>query len=119
MPYRRPETPGLADLLRRFGMELRRCRQQAGWSQTQLSERSGVSQSTISRLERGKAPAAAMVKLVYLSDALEYYFPLGYCPHGHDCAWKRLDHDGLPVITQSAVGSASYLRSMFPVLLDD
>ena len=119
MPYRRPETAGLAEMLQRFGVELRRCRMDAGLSQSRLAEESGVSQSTISRLERGKAPAAAMLKLVLLSDALDNSFPLGYCPHDHTCAWGRLDADGMPTGGRSPVGSAMYLQRMFPELLDD
>jgi transcriptional regulator with XRE-family HTH domain len=84
-------------MLRRFGAELRRCRLQAGISQMQLANRSGVAQSTISRLERGRVPGASMSKLVQLSDVLGRYLPFGYCPHNHVCTWDRLDADGRPV----------------------
>ena len=70
MPYQRPGSPEDARRLRRFGIELRRCRMYAGLSQVRLAEASGVSQSTISRLERGKASSAAMFKLVLLGDAV-------------------------------------------------
>ena len=119
MPYLRPESAGLAEMLRRFGLELRRCRMHRSLSQARLAEASGVSQSTISRLERGKAPAAAMLKLVLLSEVLGYSFPLGYCPHGHLCAWGRLDADGMPTGGRSPIGSAMYLQSMVPELFED
>ena len=116
MPYQGPETPGLAGLLRQFGAELRRCRIHAGFSQTQLAERSGVSQSTISRLERGKAPMAAMLKLVLLSATLGYRFPLAYCPHDHSCAWERLDENGAPIAGRASIGTDAFFQSLFPGL---
>ncbi len=119
MPYLGPETPGLGEMLRQFGAELRRCRYQAGWSQAQLAERSAVSQSTISRLERGKAPAAAMIKLVLLSDTLGYRFPLGFCPHDHACAWERLDEHGTPLRRRSGMGMGSLFDAMYPGLSDE
>jgi transcriptional regulator with XRE-family HTH domain len=97
MPYLGPETDGLAEILQRFGHELRRCRLQAGLSQMMLAERSGVSQSTISRLERGRAPQAAIMKVMLMSQALGRSLPLGFCPHDHGCAWERLDAHGRPV----------------------
>lgn len=59
-----------------------------------LAERSGVAQSTISRLERGLVPRAAMVKIVLLASSLGRRLPLAYCPHEHNCAWSRLDVNG-------------------------
>ncbi len=95
MPYQLPEHERDRRLLRRFGVEFRRCRLYAGLSQVELARRSGVSQSTISRIERGKAPSAAMFKLVKISHAMGHGFPLGFCPHPHFCSWSRLDEDGL------------------------
>ena len=89
MPYIAPSTPGVAELLEEFGQQFRRCRYNSGLSQMQLAELSGVTQSTISRMERGKAPMAGMLKLVLISAALGRRFPLGFCPHGHDCDWAR------------------------------
>lgn len=63
-------------------------------SQTVLAERSGVPQSTISRLERGLVPRSAMFKIVLMADALGRHLPLAYCPHDHRCAWSRLGADG-------------------------
>lgn len=94
MPYQRPEGERDRALLRRFGVELRRCRLYAGLSQVTLAQLSGVSQSTISRIERGKASSAALIKLVRLSDAMPGGFPFAYCPHPHLCPWNRLDEDG-------------------------
>jgi transcriptional regulator with XRE-family HTH domain len=97
MPYGRTDSDGQEELVRRFGVELRRCRLRAGLSQDSLAELSGVAQSTISRLERGRAPHAAMLKLVLLSDALGGRLPLAFCPHDHACAWERLDANGAPM----------------------
>ena len=94
MPYQRPEGDRDWGLLRRFGVEFRRCRVYAGLSQVELARRSGVSQSTISRIERGKAPSASLIKLVRISHAMGAGFPFAYCPHPHFCPWNRLDEDG-------------------------
>jgi transcriptional regulator with XRE-family HTH domain len=97
MPYQPAGSADIHDALLRFGAELRRCRLNAGMSQTQLAERSGVPQSTISRFERGLVPRAAMYKIVMLSVGLGHFLPLAYCPHDHRCVWGRLDTEGRPV----------------------
>ena len=94
MPYQQPEGERDLALLRRFGVEFRRCRIYAGLTQARLAELSGVSQSTISRIERGKASSASLIKLVRISDVMLTGFPLGYCPHPHLCPWNRLEADG-------------------------
>jgi transcriptional regulator with XRE-family HTH domain len=101
VPYQPSQIDGLSEMLRRFGTELRRCRQHRGFSQLELSYRSGVPQSTISRIERGLVPRAAMSKIVMMSHGLGRSFPLGYCPHDHRCAWGRLDANGRPTGTPS------------------
>jgi ribosome-binding protein aMBF1 (putative translation factor) len=53
------ESPGEAELRRSFeaaielGLQFRDARVASGWSQRELSERSGVRQADISRIERG------------------------------------------------------------------
>lgn len=96
MPYLEADTLELRERLERFGAELRRCRYQIGWSQTALARRSGVPQSTISRLERGKTARVPVVKLIMLSEAMGLFFPMAYCPHDHGCGWQRLDSSGRP-----------------------
>ena len=97
MPYQAPESSSQQEIMRRFGVELRRCRLQAGHSQASIAELSGVAQSTISRLERGKAPRAALHIVVRMSVVLGLRLPLAFCPHDHHCAWERLDANGVPV----------------------
>ena len=53
----RPADPAAV----RFGEALRLTRERAGLNQRQLAHRSGVAQSTISRLERGAMPYARLV----------------------------------------------------------
>jgi len=86
--YLLESDPELRDGLARFGEDLRRCRLRAGMSQAGLAARSGVAQSTISRLERGLAAHASVMKLVKLHAAMGQAFPLAYCPHEHACAWQ-------------------------------
>jgi transcriptional regulator with XRE-family HTH domain len=118
VPYLGPETEGLVAILQRFGQELRRCRMQAGMSQTMLADEAGVSQSTISRLERGRAPQAAMVKLVLLGEVLGHRLPLAFCPHDHGCAWERLDAVGRPV-RSPALQPDWWLATGLPMPEDD
>ncbi|MFV2062109.1 MAG: helix-turn-helix domain-containing protein [Chloroflexota bacterium] len=97
MPYLEADTSGMRELMERFGAELRRCRYQVGLSQSSLAQRSGVPQSTISRLERGRTARVPVVKLVMLSEAMGRFFPFAFCPHDHGCAWQRLDSSGRPI----------------------
>jgi transcriptional regulator with XRE-family HTH domain len=71
-----------------FGKVVRRARASAGLSQAQLGERSGVSQSTISRLERGHVPHLTLITVLGLASALGRALPVGLCPHPHDCLWQ-------------------------------
>jgi transcriptional regulator with XRE-family HTH domain len=88
-----------ADLID-FGQILRRCRRIGGLSQQQLADRSGVSQSVISRAERGKAPRLALERLLRLQAVLGAAFPIGVCPHDHRCVWSP----PAPWATQTAAG---------------
>ncbi len=113
MPYQRPEDERDWSLLRRFGVEFRRCRHHAGLSQVELARRSGVSQSTISRIERGRASSAAMFKLAKVGHVLDYSFPFGFCPHPHDCFWNRLDEDGAHSLDpRRPIATDDYLESI-------
>jgi transcriptional regulator with XRE-family HTH domain len=78
------------ELLVLFGADLRRCRYNAGLSQETVERIARVDQSSISRVERGLVPRMAMAKVVRLGRALGRDFPLGFCPHDHDCAWQPL-----------------------------
>jgi transcriptional regulator with XRE-family HTH domain len=114
MPYQRPEGDRDWALLRRFGVEFRRCRVYAGLSQVELARRSGVSQSTISRIERGKASSASLIKLVRISDAMRAGFPFAYCPHPHFCPWNRLDEDGQASLDpRRPIASEEFLADMY------
>ena len=70
------EVPGEAELRRRFqaaielGLQFRDARVTRGWSQSELSERSGVRQADISRIERG-AGNPSEATLQRLAGALE------------------------------------------------
>jgi hypothetical protein len=71
-----------------FGLNIRRARRCAGYSQQRLSDLSGVSQSVISRLERARAPRLGLERILALHEALGGCLPLGTCPHDHSCIWK-------------------------------
>lgn len=74
-----------------FGRTLRRARRLAGLSQRQLAARSGVSQSGVSRFERGMAPGMSTERLIMICDAVGRSMPFGFCPHDHVCPWPRIE----------------------------
>ena len=70
------------------GRYLRRSRRYAELNQRELAAESGMSQSTISRVERGRLPRMYLVRFLDLCLQLGRLFPLGVCPHEHQCAWQ-------------------------------
>ena len=56
-------------------------------SQRRVAELSGVSQSLISRFERGRNPGMATHRIFAIAMALGPRFPFGCCPHDHVCKW--------------------------------
>ena len=88
----------------RFGRYVRRARYFVRISQDDLAWKADISQSMVSRLERGLAPAMGIDRLVRLGGALGNNLPLGFCPHTHLCPWQPIvgmqppppDPDGPP-----------------------
>jgi len=70
------------------GKRFRRGRLQAGLSQRTVAFRAGVSQSEVSRMERGMRPGMAVFRLAAIALALGPRFPFGTCPHDHRCAYS-------------------------------
>jgi hypothetical protein len=82
------------DRLAAFGRFVKRARQCAGISQQRLADLSGVSQSVISRCERGQAPRLALERVLAIQAVLGGCLPMGVCPHDHNCIWQpRADGD--------------------------
>jgi transcriptional regulator with XRE-family HTH domain len=79
--------------LQSFGRLVRRARQCAGLSQQRLAERAAVSQTAVSRLERGVAPRLPLERLLALQQVLGGCLPLGVCPHEHTCIWQPRSRD--------------------------
>jgi transcriptional regulator with XRE-family HTH domain len=79
-----PATAGMILL----GRYVRRSRLLADLSQRQLAAMAGVSQSMVSRVERGVEPAVEVARLIALVRPLARLFPFGACPHDHNCAWQ-------------------------------
>lgn len=80
---------GAEEAIAQFGLDLRFARGQVGISQMSLEGRSGVDQTLISKLEHAKAPHVSLERLIRLHIALGDKFPLGHCPHDHDCSFRR------------------------------
>jgi len=72
-----------------IGGRFRRARLLYGLSQRRLAELAGVSQSAISRFERGLVTGMAVERLVAIAYALGPEFPFGCCPHEHRCDYPR------------------------------
>ncbi|MEO6349943.1 MAG: helix-turn-helix transcriptional regulator [Candidatus Limnocylindrales bacterium] len=76
-------TPEMELVGRRF----RRGRLNAGLSQRQVARKADVSQSLVSRFERGRTPGMSTSRVVAIAAAIGPYFPFGFCPHHHGCNW--------------------------------
>jgi transcriptional regulator with XRE-family HTH domain len=86
-----------------FGLYARRSRYFVHVSQERLSGDSGISQSMISRMERGLAPGMRMDHLVMLSEQLGRAMPLGFCPHEHRCVWQPIQpRNSTPELDEAA-----------------
>ena len=72
------------------GRYLRRSRRYAQLTQRALAAGAGLSQTMVSRLERGTAPTAPFEKVLMAGAALGRLFPIGVCPHDHHCAWQPI-----------------------------
>ena len=71
--------PTIAQLLAVVGGEVRAARLALGWSQRKLERASGVDQTTISRLERGKLPHLQLMTLVLVFGALDLHMARREC----------------------------------------
>jgi DNA-binding XRE family transcriptional regulator len=72
-----------------FGSRIRLARNRAGLSQRRLAELAEVSQTSISRVERGIALGFTLMRLVAIAKVLGSDFPFGQCPHDHQCPWPQ------------------------------
>jgi transcriptional regulator with XRE-family HTH domain len=70
-----------------LGARFRNGRRQAGLSQRQVAWRAGVSQSLVSRVERGLATGTTAERLIRIAEAIGPSFPFGFCPHHQNCAY--------------------------------
>jgi transcriptional regulator with XRE-family HTH domain len=72
-----------------LGRMFRRARRLAGLSQDKVEAGSGISQSVISRFERGLAPGMTTERLIRIASVVGLSFPFGFCPHTdpHPCPW--------------------------------
>ena len=68
----------------RFGVAVRALRRRRGWTQERLGERSGLSQSTISDIEAGRAFASTVDTLARLVAALGVRIQIRLLAHGED-----------------------------------
>jgi DNA-binding XRE family transcriptional regulator len=73
LPHRRSQCPAwlVAAGMELLGRWIRSSRVQLGLTQAQLARLAGVSQTTVSRLERGKLEGLALYRLVAIIAALD------------------------------------------------
>lgn len=105
-----------------IGQRFRLGRHQAGLTQRRVAERADVSQSEVSRLERGRRPGMALFRLVAIAYALGPQFPFGTCPHDHRCVYSRRvpDEDELLIgDVRPAAGEANGANGFDDALADD
>ena len=69
--WERDPDPEVCAALERLGAQLIRLRAEAGWSQRDLAARCGLDQSTISRIERGRAPGMRLASFARIIRALD------------------------------------------------
>ncbi len=72
----------LARTPRQIGTIIQRARKKADWTQSQLAERAGVRQATVSMIESGEKPAKLETILAVLA-ALDLEFRIGARSKGH------------------------------------
>jgi HTH-type transcriptional regulator/antitoxin HipB len=72
----KPHMTDLARNPKQIGSLIRRARRQQGWSQTQLGEKAGLRQETISLIETGN-PATKLETILAVLAALDLEFRIG------------------------------------------
>ncbi len=72
-----------------MGARIRAGRHAAGLSQRAVADWAGVSQSEVSRLERGQGGNISTYRFVAICFAIGPSFPFGNCPHNHNCPHTR------------------------------
>jgi DNA-binding XRE family transcriptional regulator len=73
--------------LEMLGAAVRIGRKRMGLSQDALAASAEVSQTAVSRLERGMVWGMAVVRFARVASVLGPRMPLGGCPHTHRCAY--------------------------------
>ena len=79
-------------------------------SQRRVAAKSNVSQSVISRLERGLGPGMTVEYLLRIATAIGPNLPLGFCPHDHACDWARRQGSAAPDVTGLSPYEAAAVR---------
>lgn len=80
------------------GARFRHGRLLAGVSQRRIAEVAGISQSVVSRFERGLVSHTSAERIVRLAMALGPAFPFGCCPHTHACDWPSDPRNVSPIV---------------------
>jgi hypothetical protein len=94
-----------------FGSFVRRARHCAGLTQQRVADLSGVSQTMISRLERGRAAHLGLSRLLAIQGVLGGCLPLGVCPHDHPCIWQAKTSTESEFLRASGSPSLPYGRA--------
>jgi transcriptional regulator with XRE-family HTH domain len=68
----------------RFGLSLRALRRRRGWTQTQLAAAAGISQTAISRIERGRGDRLTVRTLAHVLATLGARISVRVLSHGED-----------------------------------
>jgi DNA-binding XRE family transcriptional regulator len=100
-----------------LGRAVRMARREHAWTQRDLEERSGVDQTTISRIERGRVRGTELVRFAWIAWALGDAMPIGGCPHSHRCAYALRRAAALEELAPWTPESSGALDDTEPMLI--
>lgn len=101
-----------------IGRAIRIARVRAAMSQRRLASTSGVSQTAISRMERGLVWGMGIIYFARVARILGDALTLAGCPHGHDCDFGRQWAAALREISPELVRHRGHRSSMGSTLFE-
>lgn len=114
MPDKRPRPPTVR--LRRLAAELRKLRAEAGLTREDVTERTGINEATLYRIERSRArpQKRTLISLLglYQADAAQRADLLALQSGSNDQGWLRPYHSELPEEYTSYIGFEAEARTV-------
>ncbi len=114
----RPMADEDRQALQIVGHAVRIARGRAAMSQRELAARAGVSQTAISRMERGLVWGMGVIYFARVARVLGDTLTLGGCPHGHRCDFNRQWLETLRHVSPEFEVAPRYRSIMGPTLFE-